>query len=602
MKKFYPLLLAVGILFMQQCKSSSEADTGLVITKPTSPEAPAINSSLPGYIYVAQNQFTVNVGSSVKAATKLVNSQGEPVAQPTFSWVSSQPSVAQVAPDGTIKGLSEGSTLVEVTDGLHGTNQVLVTVVKASETISTKPVNTTFDRPIVLVPVGAAQKLNYSLTNASGQPVTGNADFFSSAASPDISIASGAVTVNKAGVFTIAARTLSDTLSGSVTIIAYNPPATSGSCDTSFKVTSVAMQNCPRKMLAGAASAPLRVTVIRMRSCYTSLNSIARITQEAPTQLKIGLAAVASAGTNGQIRAMKPGFTSIAAQVGSVSSDPLYLDVLVDVGGKWALSGKDGKVGVVEFPVKNPAVEYHTAQDAASGARTEARTYNLSGSSCLREPSGQAFCQGGASAMLLRAYPGKLFGQVGSGPEWRGPGELLETGNGVGSIDLCAGSSTLLFQSENVLTTSAYTLTKNSDASCAASELINCDHGCYNPSCQKSTSLTGGNSKRWKNVVDGEFKAADGSNIPVEQTLTFKIDGTVQFSRVKVYPKTGVREALSTDVYKWCIPSCENKIFLAAFDTNEKRCVLAELNIIFSQNSFTISSDGDGAGSEYRPY
>ncbi|MFD2573556.1 Ig-like domain-containing protein [Spirosoma soli] len=583
---------------MQQCKSDSAVDKEVIIFQSSTPEVPAIDGSLPGYIYVTQNQYIIKVGNSVKVPVKLVDSQGGAVAQPVFSWVSSQPTIAKVAADGTITGMSEGSTMLEVTDGKHGTNQVLVTVVKPSEVVSVKPVNASFDRPILLVPVGGTQKLDYSLTNASGQIVSGNADFFANAANRDLSVANGTVSVNKAGVFTVAARVTSDTLSGAVTIIAYNPPATSGSCDTSFKVTSVAMQNCPRKMLPGSVSAPLKVNVIRMRSCYTSLNNIVRITQETPTQLKVGLATVASGISNGQIRAMKPGFTSISAQVGSVSSDPLYLDVLVDIGGKWAFSGKDGKVGVVEFPKKNPAVEYYNPQDAASGARNEARNYNLSGSSCLREASGQAFCQGGAGAQLLRSYPGKLYGQAGSGPEWRGPGALLGTGEAVGSLELCAGSGTLLFQDENVLATSAYTLTKNSDASCTVNETITCDQGCYNAACQKSAWLTGGSSKRWINY--DSFTDVDGSINTLEEILTFKTDGSVQFDRVKVYRKTGAREAFPTENYKWCLPSCRDKMFFAAFDT-QKKCVTEEVNIVVSQNSLTFKINGD-EGSTYTPF
>jgi hypothetical protein len=156
--------------------ASSSADAGPSGAAPDQswPVAPGtpqvIAPTQPGLLTIGPPGLQLMPSTTSKLTASLFDSQGNPQTTPALTWSTGMPDVATVDSDGTVHAVAVGPAVITVTDGVHGTRSVTVTV---TTTPASGPTGATFGAPIVILNVGRTSKPTVALSDANGTPVGG---------------------------------------------------------------------------------------------------------------------------------------------------------------------------------------------------------------------------------------------------------------------------------------------------------------------------------------------------------------------------------------------------------------------------------------------
>lgn len=364
MKKNLWLCCSLFILFAA-CKKESINNNNDEGNAPATFTPAYVPPSQPGILQVSQSSVTIKAGSSVTLAVAVFNSDGSDMAtQPAFFWSSDHSNIASVN-NGQITGVAEGAAIVSVTDGSHGIEYVAVNVVNDTTTIPTAASNITFTRPVLVLAKGESANISYTVKNQSAQSVQIMPAFVSG---NGISISGNAVKAgNATGNFTIIAANGTDTLSGALQVIVYDPQ--NPGQDTAIEITRLV--NFPINFSKpGLSSAPFRIEVTKTFMTGNNTLGVQKI-QASPSSVTVYNTDVVTLNGNGCFTSVAEGSSRVSFSYGGKSIEYAYMAVLFDPGGTWAsgairvcLPGNGSSIGYAGAYYYNPPP---TTGRAASG-------------------------------------------------------------------------------------------------------------------------------------------------------------------------------------------------------------------------------------------
>jgi uncharacterized protein YjdB len=163
-------------------------------------------------VAVAPSAVSVTVGATAPLNASAADAKGVAIGGSTFSWTSSNPSIATVDASGAVKGVAVGSATVTATSGEKSAS--------ASVTVENAPVASISLSPGTLsLQVGQTGTLTATLKDANGNTLTGRSVNWSSSNAGVVSVSSsGAVSAVGAGPATITAASEGKSATASVQV------------------------------------------------------------------------------------------------------------------------------------------------------------------------------------------------------------------------------------------------------------------------------------------------------------------------------------------------------------------------------------------------
>jgi uncharacterized protein YjdB len=238
-------------------------------------------------IRVAPATASIDVGSTAKVTARVLDAGGASLDRPV-SWSSGAPTVASVAQDGTVTGLSVGTAVILASaEGRVGSATVTVAAVPVA-TVTIAPSSATLDP-------GGSATLVARVQSASGGDLADRAVLWSSSDTKIATVSStGVVTAVATGVATITAS--ADSKAGTATISVSNPAASVRVAPATVSVPMGGTATLTATVLDAAGG-----TLTRTVSWSSSAPAVASVSQDGTvTGNGIG-AAIISASADGRV-------------------------------------------------------------------------------------------------------------------------------------------------------------------------------------------------------------------------------------------------------------------------------------------------------------
>lgn len=334
---FTTLILLVSLV---HCKKEDEVDSSNPPNNNTTVPPAIVPPSSPGFIscvHVLNLTFDLS-GSNPTGQINAVLYEGSGSIvsnQPNFIYSADDNQIATVDASGIVTGLQLGSTIVSVTDNIHGIQYVAVTVTDSIFDLS-QPFSVTFNPVFLAVDLNGTATFNFTAYNVKGEVVSPNVTFFST--SPGFSVNSNSVTSTSEGGTEIKVLGPSlDTINGILSVYSYNAQDPLYWCDTI--ITDLILDFYPYLFSRpGVTALPVRITVVELyTSCSTTVSGTYNSYQTSPDQIilygnKIRLNAL------GLIESVTPGVNfgfEISYKGKGKSFEHLTMRVYNSLQGKW---------------------------------------------------------------------------------------------------------------------------------------------------------------------------------------------------------------------------------------------------------------------------
>ena len=182
-------------------------------------------------VEVSPQSPSIVVGATVQLDAVALDAGGEPLSGHSFTWQTSDPSIATISTSGLVTGVSAGGpvTITATTDGVSGTSSVTVT--SSSEPVASVEV-TPASASII---VGGTVQLTATPKDAAGQPLSGRTITWATDNGTVATVStSGLVTGQSAGGATITATSEGISGSSSITVTTGGTAALVGQWSTVF--------------------------------------------------------------------------------------------------------------------------------------------------------------------------------------------------------------------------------------------------------------------------------------------------------------------------------------------------------------------------------
>ena len=199
--------------------ASAEGQTGKAYLHVTS------GTSTVSRVVVNVSPTTLNVGASTYATASASDAAGSSVAS-SFTWASSDPSVAAIGSNGLVTALAPGNSTISATSTSSGTTGTLGITVSSSAPVAVASVTLTLGS--ASLPTGQTTQATAVARDAGGAPISGLSVAYSSSNTAVATVSSaGTVTALSAGTVTLSASIGGKVGSAPLTVTTAAPPPTS---------------------------------------------------------------------------------------------------------------------------------------------------------------------------------------------------------------------------------------------------------------------------------------------------------------------------------------------------------------------------------------
>ncbi|MFO0982971.1 MAG: hypothetical protein U1E76_14790 [Planctomycetota bacterium] len=398
----------------------------------------------PGFLVAGPAGLVLRVGDEVPLSCRLYDSEGNEQPPPIVSFESETPRVVRVSSDGVLQARSVGIGHITVTDDGRRSCGVLVDVVPDDE-VPAGVTGIAFERPLASLMAGDRTQIKFSLTDATGMPVSG---IFPSSRSGRRELASidsaGNITALGEGLAVITASLIDENgekrgLDGSVMVNVADPGRLNGpSADCDWQITGGGFNEPPSLFSRPGLKALLRATIVRNRICPSgnTFKYELSVRQEAPSAIQIEDPNVANLSGDGQLESTAPGFTWVkgymqATDGGFQEFGEFFIRVFPNLDGVWCAKAKNEDHG--HLSLKGwPSV---VLTDPFLAPRLVPHWLRASGTAGFLDKDNRPVCRGDASAEFWAIAPPMGF------PRGRPQSYVVSedhTAEVVNGIDFCA--------------------------------------------------------------------------------------------------------------------------------------------------------------------
>ncbi|MBP7809773.1 MAG: hypothetical protein KA163_10805 [Bacteroidia bacterium] len=214
--------LILLVLIFNSCKKNEKSEDPITpISNPVS-HTPAYVTPQPGALKTNITEIKLHPSDNLTVIAQLFNADGTiSLTIPSLIWQTSDNAIASVS-NGFITANAPGFANISVTDGIHGLQNINVTVVASTVVISNTPhqVSWGFVADVVAMKTNTSQAIsNYTVYNEQGTPVSTSLTFIPPAGSglnfSGNTIISGSVT----GSYEVLVKSGNDTLSNALKVL-----------------------------------------------------------------------------------------------------------------------------------------------------------------------------------------------------------------------------------------------------------------------------------------------------------------------------------------------------------------------------------------------
>jgi hypothetical protein len=416
----------------------------------------SIPATSPGVLMVGPPGLALTVGQKAALSVKLYDSAGTAQTVGPLTFTSEGPGVVSVDAAGNATGVALGTTTVTVSDGQHGSADVVIDVVDQAPT---GPAGITFDPPFVTLAVGASKALAFTVTDAAGHAISPAPSVTLASDAPSMASVSGNTLQGlSAGPGTVSASAGAQTLAGAELFLVSGASSAGGSGSGgssgsgggssggggSPTVDGCCIAHAPRFFSQPGLEDSLRVWVfLSTPPANGGLLPGLAVVQQSPDSVQLDRQGVVAVGGDGMLSAVAGGRAKYKLFVGNQLCGQETVAVVPDVSGTWNVSCDGGTgpgPGSVSFFGFPPSVASARTAQCSVGASNGVFELEAAGSGCL-SPPGKAACSG--PAYLDSASWGGLqgFGTCGSDAGFTCPFALYD----------CTGAATRLVASDDEL-------------------------------------------------------------------------------------------------------------------------------------------------------
>lgn len=347
------LLRTVVLLFASACDGSID------------PRPPAVTAM----VEVTGVPSTVEVGNTVQLAATARDASGNPLAGKSFTWASSDETVARVTA-GLVTAVAPGSAKITAsTDRKSGSGTVVVSPVPVASVVVSPDTAT--------LAVGGTRQLSTSVRDAAGNTLSGRRVTWSSSDTAKAKVSqTGLVTAIATGGATISAT--SENKAGHATITVFVPAASRIAVSPPFATLDVGQTATSAASILNAAGQPIPGATATWRSLATNVATVdpasGRVTAVAVGQARI----VAQSGTAadtallavlGARSALSTAFAGGSIRTNVTPGQTITIPVTLDLRRVSAI----GDLGAVELEVSYDAtvLEFQNATKNVFGGTAE---------------------------------------------------------------------------------------------------------------------------------------------------------------------------------------------------------------------------------------